>query len=51
MTDNIQNNNLLDCTIIAYNKMLGDNYPGLIADYICVAIYLFLSFNDETKII
>lgn len=36
--------NLLDISIIAYNSILKDcnNYSGLTADYICIALYFYL---------
>lgn len=52
LENNYKNGNLLDTTIIAYNKILEkcDFYYGLAADYICVALYLFL-FNHSDAII
>lgn len=45
LDDNYQAGNILSNTIDAYNKILStcNNYYGLAADYVCIAIYLFLS--------
>lgn len=44
--------NLLDTTVLAYNTILEkcDNYFGLAADYICIALYFYL-FNYPEAII
>ncbi len=51
--ENLSNKNLLDSSVIAYNIILKDcqNYCGLAADYICVALYLYLSKFPDTIII
>lgn len=45
--------NLLECTVKAYNTLLEkcDFYCGLVADYICVALYLFLTKNPKAIIV
>lgn len=50
---NLSNDNLLNSSVIAYNTILKDcqNYCGLAADYICVALYLYLSKFPNTIII
>lgn len=53
MKKNLNNNNLLDSSIIAYDAILKvcNNYCGLAADYICIALYLYLSEFPDTIII
>lgn len=50
---NVVNYNLLDSSVIAYNEILNDcnNYYGLAADYICIAIYLYLCKYSDAIII
>lgn len=45
--------NLLDISIIAYNSILKDcnNYSGLAADYICVALYFYMINHPDVVII
>lgn len=45
LEQNYSEGNLLSCTLEAYNMILKKcgNYCGLAADYICIAIYLFLT--------
>ena len=45
--------NLLDISIIAYNQILKgcNNYSGLAADYICVAIYFYIINHPDVIII
>ncbi len=45
--------NLLDISIIAYNQILKDcnNYSGLAADYICVALYFYIINHPNVIII
>lgn len=47
------NDNLLDLSIVAYNEILPicNNYAGLAADYICIALYLFMIFYPERIIL
>lgn len=51
--ENLNEKNLLDATVVAYDYILPEclNYPGLAADYICIAIYLYLTFNEDSIII
>lgn len=48
-----EDGNLLDISIIAYNSILKDcnNYSGLAADYICVALYFYLINHPDVIII
>lgn len=48
-----EDGNLLDISIIAYNSILKDcnNYSGLAADYICVALYFYLINHPDIIII
>lgn len=48
-----KDDNLLDLSIFAYNKVLPlcNNYAGLAADYICIALYLYLTFYPERIIL
>lgn len=45
--------NLLNASVYAYDSILKEckNIPGVAADYICVAMYLFICGNPELKII
>jgi len=51
--ENNYNGNLLDTTILAYNTILEkcNNYCGLAADYICIALYFYLMNHPDTIII
>ena len=44
LKEQYKDGNLLDISIIAYNSILKDcnNYYGLAADYICIALYFYL---------
>ena len=48
-----QDGNLLDASIIAYNSILEEcnGYSGLAADYICVALYIFLINHPDVIIV
>ena len=52
LKDNYKDGNLLEISIIAYNSIIEDcnNYAGLAADFICIAIYFYL-INHPTTII
>lgn len=53
LNNNFQDGELLNRTVIAYDTIIEkcNNYCGLAADYICVAIYLYLSKNPDAIII
>lgn len=53
LSDNYKPGTLLNNTLAAYNNILKkcDNFYGLAADYVCVAIYLYLTINPNTIII
>ena len=48
-----EDGNLLDISIIAYYSILKEcnNYSGLAADYICVALYFYLINHPDVIII
>lgn len=50
---NYKNGNLLDASVTAYNEILKecDNYCGLAADYVCVALYFYLVSHKDVIII
>lgn len=50
---NYKEGNLLDISIIAYNSIIEEcnNYAGLAADYICVAIYFYLINHPKAIIV
>lgn len=52
LQDNYKDGNLLEISIFAYNSIIEEcnNYAGLAADFICVAIYFYL-INHPTTII
>ncbi len=53
LEDNYKDSNLLEISVIAYNSILDEcnNYAGLVADFICVAIYFYLINHPTTVII
>lgn len=53
LKDDCKDGNLLEITIIAYNSIIEEcnNYAGLAADFVCVAIYFYLINNPKTIII
>lgn len=53
LCNNLKDGELLNKSIIAYDSILEkcNNYYGLAADYICVAIYLYLSKHPDVIII
>ena len=53
LKDDCKDGNLLEITIIAYNSIIEEcnNYAGLAADFVCVAIYFYLINNPMTIII
>lgn len=53
LENNCKEKNLLDASIVAYNTILKEcnDYAGLAADYICVAIYFYLLNNPQAIII
>jgi hypothetical protein len=50
---NVKSGNLLDATVVAYDAILPEcnGIPGVAADYICVALYLYLSNNPDKVLI
>ncbi len=53
MEEKYNDGNLLDISVIAYDSILNDcnNYSGLAADYICVALYFYLINHPDVVII
>jgi hypothetical protein len=53
LKENYKDGNLLESTITAYNSIIEEcnNYSGLAADYICIAMYFYLINHPKTIII
>lgn len=53
LEDNYEDGNLLEISIIAYNSIIDEcnNYAGLAADFICVAIYFYLINHPKAIIV
>lgn len=53
LEEKYKDGNLLDISIIAYNSIIKDceNYAGLAADFICIAIYFYLLNHPKVIIV
>lgn len=53
LENNYKDGNLLDISIIAYNSIIEEcnNYAGLAADFVCVALYFYLMNHREAIIV